>query len=297
MLNKKIIAHIALFSANLIYALNYTFAKDVMSEDHIGPSGFILLRVIGAIFLFGACYFFFIKERVHKKDIFSFAICGLFGIAINQLLFFQGLHLSTPINAAIMMTSTPILVILISALLGKEQITFQKILGVTLGCFGAVVLILSGGDFSASTDYTKGNLFVLINAASYGIYLILVQPLMRKYHPITVMAMVFFFGIFYVLPFGYEELISVEWNSFSTKIIWEVVFVVVCTTFFAYFFNSSALKYLDASAVSIYIYLQPVLASLIAISLQSDQINETKILSCILIFFGVYLVSKQKNLV
>ena len=123
-LNKIFLAHLSLLTANLIYAINYSFAKDVM-PDFIMPSGFILLRVIGALFLFSFCYFLFIKEKVEKKDIFRLAICGVFGVAINQLLFFEGLNLTTPINAAIVMTINPILVILLSFILIKESITIR----------------------------------------------------------------------------------------------------------------------------------------------------------------------------
>ena len=115
-MNKIVLAHLSLLVANLIYAINYTLAKDVM-PDYIKPSGFILLRVIGALFLFALSYFLFIKEKIEKKDIIRFAICGLFGVAINQLLFFEGLNLTTPINAAIIMTSNPILVIIMSLLI------------------------------------------------------------------------------------------------------------------------------------------------------------------------------------
>ena len=114
-MNKNIVAHISLVFANLIYAINFTFAKDVM-PNYIMPSGFILLRVIGALFLFATTYFLFINEKVENKDIFRLAICGIFGVAINQLFFFEGLNLTTPINAAIVMTINPILVILLSFL-------------------------------------------------------------------------------------------------------------------------------------------------------------------------------------
>ena len=229
------------------------------------------------------------------KDLFSFAICGLFGIAINQLFFFKGLNLSTPINASIIMTSAPIIVILISLILSREKITLRKIIGVLLGCFGAVYLILNTGDVSFKNDYMIGNILVLINATSYAIYLILVQPLIKKYNPITVMFFIFSFGILYIIPFGYQELIDVKWSLFSYKIIIEVIFVLVFTTFFAYLCNSIALKHLNATAVSVYIYLQPLLAALIAISLGSDQLDINKTLSCILIFTGVYIVSQKKS--
>ena len=144
-MNKTLLAHLSLLFANLIYALNYTFAKDVMPE-YIQPSGFILLRVIGAFFLFTLSYLLFIKEKVEKEDIIRFAICGLFGVAINQLLFFEGLNLTTPINAAIIMTSNPILVIIMSLLILKEKINFRKGLGIILGIVGASSLILKAGD-------------------------------------------------------------------------------------------------------------------------------------------------------
>ena len=289
-MNKIVLAHISLFVANLIYAVNYSFAKDVM-PDFIQPSGFILLRVIGAVTLFSLVYFLFMNEKVDKKDILRLAICGVFGVAINQLLFFEGLNLTTPINAAIIMTINPVLVLMMSSLILFEKINIRKGIGIALGLIGASTLIINGGDLSGNTGYMLGNMFIFINAASYGLYLVLVKPLMQKYHPITVMFYVFSFGLLYVLPFGYSELTVVQWDSFSSKIIWEVVFVVVCTTVIAYFLNSYALKSLNPSTVSIYIYLQPVLATLFAIFRGSDFLDEIKIISALIIFFGVYLVS------
>ena len=289
-LNKIVLAHISLFVANLIYAINYTFAKDVM-PDFIQPSGFILLRVTGAVTLFSLFYFLFVNEKVEKKDVIRLAICGVFGVAINQLLFFEGLNLTTPINAAIIMTINPVLVIIMSALILFEKINIRKGIGIALGLVGASTLILNGGSVSGNTNFMLGNMFVFINAASYGLYLVLVKPLMQKYHPITVMFYVFGFGLLYVLPFGYTELLDVDWVSFPTIIIWEVLFVVVCTTVIAYLLNSSALKLLNPSTVSIYIYLQPVLATLFAIFRGSDSLDEMKIIAAVIIFIGVYLVS------
>ena len=289
-MNKTVFAHISLFFANLIYALNYTFAKDVM-PDFIQPSGFILLRVIGAVILFSISYFVFVREKVQTKDLIRLAICGVFGVAINQLLFFEGLNLTTPINAAIILTTNPVLVVVISFFTLKESITFRKGAGITLGIIGASALILNGGNFSGNANFMLGNLFVFINALSYGLYLVLVKPLMQKYHPITVMFYVFSFGLCYVLPFGYHELTLVDFNNFPSKIIWEVLFVVVCTTFIAYLLNSAALQQLTPSTVSVYIYLQPVLATVFAIALGSDALDMNKIITASIIFIGVYLVS------
>lgn len=283
-------AHIALFIVNLIYALNYTIAKDVM-PGYIEPSGFILLRVLCGVFLFYFFYFLFIKESVEKKDFFRLALCGLFGVAINQLFFFEGLNLTTPINAAIIMTVNPVLVIIISALLIGEKITVKKIIGIVLGIIGAGALILNSGSVSFDNDFFIGNILVLINATSYAIYLVLVKGLMKKYNPLTVMFFVFLFGLFFVLPFGYQDLNSINLDSFTNDIYLKILFVVVCTTFIAYLLNAFALKSLNPSIVSIYIYLQPVLASVIAILYNSDTIDYVKIVSSIFIFIAVFLVS------
>ena len=293
-MNSKILAHSALLSANLIYALNYTLAKDVM-PNYIQPSGFILLRVITAIILFSICYTIFVKEKIYSKDLKLFFLCGIFGVTINQLLFFQGLNLTTPINAAIIMTTNPLLVIVISLIYLKEQITIKKIVGVFLGILGATTLILNNGSLDFNNNYLKGNLFIFLNATSYALYLVLVKPLIKKYNAVTVMMMVFLFGSIFVIPFGFKELISVDWMVMPKIIVLEVLFVLIFTTFFAYLLNSSALKKLNPTTVSTYIYLQPILASIFAILLHSDQIDATKIVSITLVFFGIYLVSVDKQ--
>lgn len=289
-MNRIFLSHIALIIVNLIYALNYTIAKDIMPE-YIQPSGFILLRVIGGSILFFLTYLFFVKERVKKKDFFRLMLCGLFGVAINQLFFFEGLNLTTPINAAIIMTISPVLVIITSAIIIKEKITVRKIIGIFLGLIGACILILNSGDISFKNDFFTGNILVLINATSYAIYLVLVKTLMKRYNPITVMFYVFIFGLIFVLPFGIDEIQKIDLTTFHEEIYLKIGFVVICTTFIAYMFNAFALKSLNPSVVSVYIYLQPLLASLIAIALNSDSLSLVKILSAIFIFSAVFLVS------
>ena len=289
-MNRIFLSHIALIIVNLIYALNYTIAKDVMPE-YIQPSGFILLRVIWGSILFFLTYLFFIKERVKKKDFFRLMLCGLFGVAINQLFFFEGLNLTTPINAAIIMTISPVLVIITSAIIIKEKITVRKIIGIFLGLIGACILILNSGDISFENDFFTGNILVLINATSYAIYLVLVKTLMKRYNPITVMFYVFIFGLIFVIPFGIDEIQEIDLTTFNEEIYLKIGFVVICTTFIAYMFNAFALKSLNPSVVSVYIYLQPLLASLIAIASNSDSLNLVKILSAIFIFSAVFLVS------
>ncbi len=293
-MNKIIFAHLALFIVNLIYALNYSIAKDVMPE-YINPSGFILLRVLGGVSLFFLFFKIFINEKINNSDLPRFALCGLFGVAINQLFFFEGLNLTTPINAAIIMTTNPILVIVISALLIREKISLMKIIGIIFGFIGACNLILNSGDFSFNNNFLTGNFLVFINATSYALYLVLVKNLMKKYNPITVMFYVFFFGLIFVFPFGYENVMLIDLQIFTTEIYLKVLFVIIFTTFIAYLFNGFALKSLTPATVSVYIYLQPLLASLIALFLNVDTLDMQKIISALFIFTAVFLVSMPKK--
>ena len=292
MKNTNIKAHAALFAANLIYGLNYSVAKDVMPE-YIQPFGFILLRVLGASLLFWFFHSLLSNEKIDKKDWPRIALCGLFGVAMNQLLFFAGLNITTPINAAIIMTSNPILVLIAASIIFHEVITKQKILGLSLGVIGALLIIIFKADFSFDSTTWPGDVMILMNAASYGVYLVIVKPLMIKYQPLTIIKWVFTFGLLYVIPFGFYDFMAIEWSSFTTTIWLETAFVVICTTFFAYLLNIFALKKLQPSTVSTYIYTQPVLASFFAIIMGKDELSLVKIVGAVLIFTGVYIVSKR----
>ncbi|MFT5878386.1 MAG: drug/metabolite transporter (DMT)-like permease, partial [Dokdonia sp.] len=264
MKSNNILAHLAVFAANLIYGINFTVAKDVMPE-FLTPNGFILVRVLGAFLMFWLLSFGLnLKETIDKKDWLRLALAGLFGVAVNQLFFFQGLSLTTPINAAIIMTINPVMVLVIAAIVLRNRITLTKTTGILLGLSGAVILsIVKEGEIvipSFSQDTALGDLLVLVNATSYAVYLVIIKPLMTKYEPVTVVKWVFMFGLIYVLPFGAPEFIGFDWATFPGYIYGEIAFVVIGTTFFAYLFNMYGLKKLSPSVVSIYIYLQPFLA-------------------------------------
>ena len=228
-MNKRLLAHLALFAANLIYGINYTVAKEVM-PNYIEPLGFILVRVTGAVVLFWLCYAFFYYEKVNKGDLLKLAICGLFGVAINQMLFFEGLNLTTPINAAVIMVSNPILVLLLGIFLATERFSTKKGIGVALGALGAIVLITNGGQLSLNKEHFCGNIMVFFNASSYAVYLVLVKPLMQKYKPITVISWVFFWH-YICYSFWLVGFPSHTMATMPSGILWRVAFVVVGTTF------------------------------------------------------------------
>ena len=290
--NRPIRAHLALFAVALIYGLNYTIAKDVM-PGFLMPRGFILVRALGGVALFWLSSLFWKQQQTQLKDHWRLFACGLFGVAANQLTFFEGLNITTPINAAVMMTVNPVLVLLLSAVFLKEGLRPARILGIILGIAGAIILITRGGaevDIFSS-DKSMGNLLVFVNASSYAFYLILVKPLMSKYSAITVIRWVFTYGLILVLPFGYHQMIDVQWFDLPGDIIARIAFVVVGTTYLAYLLNVYALKSVSSTTVSFYIYLQPLIAAVVAIILGKDHLTATLILAAALLFVGVYLVS------
>lgn len=286
---KNLRAHLFLFIVNLFYGAGFAVSKMVMPE-FIKPFGFIFIRVSTVTTLFFALHFFWLKEKVERKDFVLLAICGLFGVVINQEMFFLGLSITTPINASLIMIMTPILVFVISFFMAHEKVTWQKVLGILLGAAGAFIII-SGKGFRFSGETVLGDLFILINATSYAIYLVIVRPLMKKYHPLTVVKWVFFFGLFPVTLFGFQQFTAIEWHTFTTQAWWCVLFIVICTTFFAYLLNMLALREVHSSVVGAYIYLQPILATLISMLLGKDHLTTEKIISALFIFSGVYLVS------
>ena len=255
-------AHIALFAVNVIYAANYIIAKGVM-PDYVEPSGFILIRVTGAVSMFWIVKRF-TREKVRRKHYGRLALCGLFGVCMNQLFFFEGLNLTSEVNAAIIMTITPILVLLLSAAILKERITPIKIVGILLGMIGAGSLIIFSHEGKLSLEGIWGDLFILINATSYGLYLVLVKPLMSKYKPITVISWVFLFGTVFVIfsPFALIDFSNVDWFQLPPWAIGSIIYVVIATTFLAYLLNIFALKIVRPTVSSSYIYLQPVMTGL-----------------------------------
>jgi len=295
-MNNRTLALLAALVATTIYGLNHTIAKGLM-PTYIKPFGLILLRVLGATILFWLISIWGPKERIDIKDFKRIILSALFGMVINMLMFFKGLSLSTPINSSIIITISPILVFLMSAIFVKEKITLQKYLGISLGFSGALALILFGNEIRQDApNISLGNLLFVINSISYGIYLIIVKPLTLKYHPLTLMKWLFLTALIINLPITLSEFNEVKWASLPFDAIWKMCFVVVGTTFLTYLLNVFALRELKASTVGIFMYLQPPIAIAFAITMGSDTLNFTKITAGILIFAGVYLVSKKSKL-
>lgn len=300
-MHKEIKAHIALLFLTMIYGSSFFVAKEIMPQ-YLSPNFLIFIRVLGATALFWGFRLILVKEKIAKKDLLTMALCGVFGVAANQLLFFQGLSQTSAVDSAIIMVSTPVLVTIFSLIILKNKLTPNKTIGILIGLVGACYLVYLGGGNKNNESSFIGNLLVFLNATSYAIYIVLVKPLMGKYKPVTVISTVFLFGSIYVLPFGLYEIKDANLNV--PLITWLAIgFIVFFTTFCTYLLNAFALSRVQPTVAASYIYLQPVFAIITGIIMSSinplnndmPEITPLKIIATAFIFLGVFLISKNST--
>ena len=292
-MNRRLLAFLAAFGATSIYALNHTLAKGLM-PIYIKPFGFIFMRVVGAFLLFWGLSLFKKSEKIDRADWPKIALASLFGASINMLSFFKGLELSTPINSAVLVTITPICTLILSALLLKEPITKNKTIGVALGLIGALSLVLFGSELrSDAPNIRLGNTLFIINALSYGAYLVLTRSLVQKYHPFTLLKWLFTFSLLINLPITFRDFLEIQWQELPVWTYGTIAFVIVGVTFLTYLFNAFAMTELKASTIGVFTYVQPVMGIFFAILSGKDQFTLVKFTAAMLVIFGVYLASKR----
>ncbi|MDO6471249.1 DMT family transporter [Maribacter sp. 1_MG-2023] len=292
-MSKRLLAILAAIGATTIYGVNHTIAKGIMPH-YVQPFGFIILRVLGAAILFWLISPFGPKERIDPKDYLRMLICALLGMGLNMMVFFKGLSLSTPINSAVLITTTPIVVLILSAVILKEKISGRKIIGITIGLLGALGLILFGTEVRQDApNIPLGNFLIFLNSIFYGSYLVLVKILISKYHPFTFMKWLFSLGVLICLPLGYEEFMEISWNTLPLEAYFGIGFVILGTTFCTYLFNIFALTQLKASTLSAFVYVQPLVGITYAVFTGQDTITTVKIIAACFVLVGVYLSSKR----
>jgi drug/metabolite transporter (DMT)-like permease len=289
-------AHLALVATNIFFAINYTAVKTLFNGGFVKPFGLNMIRVLVATALLWLLYFFAAeKKKVNKKHYGRFLLCSVLGISLNQLLFIKGLSLTYSIHASLLILTTPILITFIAAWLLKERLTVNKIVGLVLGVGGAMVLILARDRSGNPEDVFWGDILIILNAISYTFYFVLVKPLLVEYNPVMVLRILFTIGLFTLLPFCWGELVTIQWDTFSTKEFILLGSITVLGTFCAYLFNIYGIKVLGASTAGAYIYSQPLFAAIIAIGFLGETIALYKIIAAVLIFTGVYLANKKVN--
>jgi drug/metabolite transporter (DMT)-like permease len=289
-------AHIAVLVTNLFFAINYSLVKYI-SPSLVGPYALNLLRVGGSLLLFWTLWFFEKnKIRLNRKDIGRLVLCGLLGVAINQMLFIKGLTLTTAIHASLLMLCSPILITLLALWILKERITVIKITGLILGVAGSVLLIAGKQSSGQPKDYLTGDMFIVLNGISYAFYFVLVKPLMERYTPLQVIRWVFTFGFVMMLPVGWLQFGEIQWQQFNFTYSGVLLFIVLAGTFLAYVFNAYGIRVLGPGITSAYIYVQLVFAVAIAVLFFDEQLTLSKAVAGLMILGGVFLVSFSKQL-
>ena len=292
-MDKRILALIAAIVATSIFGFNHTIAKELM-PNVLSPNALLYSRVLGAAICFWFVSLFTKREKIEIKDFKLIIICAIFGMGLNMITALNGLYNSTPINSSIITTLAPIFIFLISVILLKEKISKRKYAGVFVGFIGTLTLILlNEKSLENAPNINLGNFYLFINSISYALYFVLVKPLTEKYNMITIMKWLFLFSIFINMPFGLVEFMQVEWVEINNTSFIKIFYVVFCTTFLVYLLNLYALKNLKATTVGMFIYLQPVIGILFAIYRGADKLTIPDISSVLLVFAGVYLVSKK----
>ncbi len=287
-------AHLALITANTIYGVNYSIAKAVM-PDQIKPLALVAVRSVSAAALFWITSLFMPREKVDRKDLIYLFLCSFFGVVINQVLFLVGLNYTSPVNSSIIISTNPIFAFIFAAVILKENITFLKGIGLSIGLSGVLILILQNGTPDISSRTFLGDLYTLINTISWAFYTVIIKRMLEKYNPVTVMKWTFLFGMFTTIPIGYNQLNATDWQAITVNGWLGIGFVIVGATYLGYLLISFGLKRLSPTIVSTYTYLNPVIAAWLASLLGQDHIDLTMIMSAVLIFTGVFVVSWQKK--
>ena len=291
-MNGRIQAHTAILFANILFALNYSYSKSLI-PGFLAPEALCIARIGCAALVFALVAILWVRERIRWRDLGWLALAALFGTGGNQYIFLQGLQYTSPVDAAIISVIGPVLVLVISALLGRDRITWLKSIGIAIGASGALLTILYGGIANFGSGHLTGNILVFAAALSYASYLIVVKNLMMRYHPITVTAWMFGLSTLALLPFLGRSIVATGWGDLTPAAWGSLAFVILGATVTAYLCVAGSLKKLKPTTVSIYTYLQPVIASFVAILRGQDKTDWVKIMAALLVFAGVFIVTQS----
>ena len=295
----KLKGHAALWVANIIWGLNAPIGKSVLwSETHpqgVSPFALSVYRMLGACLLFWTVSLFLPREKVAPRDIVLLLFASVFGIQLNQMLFLWGLSLTSPIDTSIIATIVPVLTMVLATLFLREPITWLKAGGVLLGCGGALRLILVSRHGTGGTSSVAGDVLCVISAVSYATYLTAFRNVIVKYSPVTTMKWMFLFAAVAAVAIYYRPLAEVDYAALAPRTWAGIGYVVVCSTFLSYFMVPVGQRYLRPTVVSMYNYVQPLVAVLFTVAVGLDTFGFTKGVAALCVFAGVWLVTKSKS--
>ena len=295
--HRKLVGHIAIFIAYVIFGFNIISCKNLVSAHIISSMGLFCIRAIGATVCFWLVSLFLPKEPIDKKDFPKIFLASMLGLFLTQTSFLVAIDQTTPLDASILASLTPIFTMFFATFFLKEPLTLKKAGGVAIS-FGGVLLLILNSSLSTTNGIAHtqpfGVVLMVLNGAFFGLYLGAFRPLVTKYSTITFMKWMFLFSTIVALPFVGKELLVVDYKALSGRFLFDLAFTVFGATFIAYFLIPIGQKRLRPTVVSVYSYIQPIIAAVMSIILQMDVLNWQKILAAGLVFTGVILVNKSK---
>ncbi|WP_418664633.1 DMT family transporter [Alistipes ihumii] len=294
--DRNIRGHAAMLGVGVIFGLLSSVSKALLDSGLISPAGLMMTRTAGAAAAFWTASLFVRREPVALRDRLSLFFAALLGIVLNQGSFILGVSMTSPIDASVVTTTAPIFAMIIAALYLREPITGMKIAGVAIGAVGALMLILSSpAAASSGSGSIGGDLLCMFAQLSYATYFVVFKGLIGRYGPVTLMKWMFLFATLCWLPFGAEDFVSTRWQAFGWRNFAEVGFIVLGATFLTYLLLPVGQKNLRPTVGCMYNYLQPLVASLVAVLAGMDRFTTIKAAAVVLVFAGVYAVTRSKS--
>ena len=296
-MNKQSVAgHLACFLAYAIFGFNIIVCKDLTAGGLISPLAIFCLRSVGAGALFWIISLFAPKEKVEKKDYLRIFAASMLGFFVCQVTFLVGIPGITPMDCSVLSAISPIYTMIVAAIVLKEPITWQKAVGVIVSFSGIIYLIVSrtSADGAAETSLF-GILMIVLNSLSFSLYLGIFKPLIGKYSVVTFMKWIFLFAFVVSIPFSAKELVTLQWNAIPAVQLAELAYLILCATFITYFLIPVGQKRIRPTLVSMYSYVQPIIAIVISISAGIEMLTWQKVFAAIMVFGGVVVVSYSKS--
>jgi len=292
---RKLSGHLSTAAAYTIFGLNIVFCKDIANTDTVSPSVLFVLRTAGASALFWILSLFLPREKVGKGDFPKILAASCIGLLIPQLTFLMAITMATSIDTAILTTLGPVFTMIFAFLFLKEPITEKKAGGVALSFAGVIFLIFNSvHEGGPSTTSPWGIVLLLMNCISFALYLGVFRPLISKYSVVTFMKWMFLFSLLLFLPFSIRDFAATDFAAIPAGVRWEIGYLVFFATFLAYFLIPIGQKRLRPTLVSMYTYLQPIIAALVSVWTGMDVLTWQKIVATALIVGGVILVSRSR---